>query len=279
MSINQFHFEHEEAVTRNLRATATRTVSEVARDPSGDLFAHLHELQHFGPTRNHGADREFKRFATVNGAVELGAVKELTGVMDLHDVAIGRSCTRTFGNHLVLEARFGSHDAFGSLVLGEECFACSLVGFGSEAVLLVLFSLASLGKVGQSLENRRIVHQEVSGIFVIAFLESLDEEIEVQVDGIAGHQLETSLVTEMGTESVAVLVLFRHQSSLGLRTLAQLVTSGQSKGESACGNKQFFVHLFLFWLDREKNNKILRQKTNCNSILPKEIRILTTVNI
>jgi hypothetical protein len=82
----------------------------------------------------------------------------------------------------------------------------------------------------------------------------------------------------MGTESIAVLVLFRHQSSLGLRTLAQLVTSGQSKGESACGNKQFFVHLFLFWLDREKNNKILRQKTNCNSILPKEIRILTTVN-
>ena len=278
MRVDQFHFENEEAVTRNLRATATRTVSEVARDPCGNLAAHLHELEHFGPTRNHGADREFKRFATVNRAVELGAVEERTGVVNLHDVAIGRSCTRTFGNHLVLEARFGGHDAFGSLVLGEEGFAGSLVGFGSEAVLLVLFSLTGLRKVGQGLENHGVVHQEMSGIAIVTFLESLDEEIEVQVDGVASHKLETSLVTEMGTESIAVLVLIRHQSGLGLRTLAQLVTSGQSKGESACSNKQFFVHLFLFWLVRGKNNKILREKTNCNSILPKEIRILTTVN-
>ena len=248
MSINQFHLENEEAVTRNLRATATRTVCEVARDPSGDLTTHLHELEHFGPARNYGADREFKRFATVDGTVELGSVEERTGVMNLNDVAISRSCARTFGNHLILEARFGDHDAFGSLVLGEECFAGSLVGFGSEAILLVLFCLTGLGKVGESLEDDGIVHQEMSGVFVVAFLESLDKEIEVEVDRIAGYQLETSLVTEMGTESVAILILIGHQSSLGLGTLAKLITASQSKCESTRSNNEFFVHFILFYV-------------------------------
>jgi hypothetical protein len=88
----------------------------------------------------------------------------------------------------------------------------------------------------------------MSGIFVIAFLESLDKEIEVEVDRVAGYQLETSLVTEMGTESIAVLILIGHQSSLGLGTLAQLITASQSKCESTRSNNEFFVHFILFYV-------------------------------
>ena len=136
----------------------------------------------------------------------------------------------------------------GGLVLGEEFFASGLVGFGSEAILSVLFSLTSLRKIGQGLENDGVVHQEMSGIIVVTFLESLDKEIEVEVDRVAGYQLEASLVTEMGTESVAVLILIGHQSSLGLGTLAKLITASQSKCESTRSNNEFFVHFILFYV-------------------------------
>ena len=225
-----------------------RTVSEVARNPSGDLAAHLHELEHFGPTRNHGVDREFKRLATVDRAIELGTVKERTRVVDLDNVGIARNGTGTFGNNLVLKTTGGSHNAFGSLVAGEEGFAGGLVGFGSEAILLHLFGLTVLGEFREGLENDGIVHQESSGIVVVAFLEGLDEEVDVQINGVTGHQLEMGLITKMGTEGIAVLVLFGHQGLFGLGTLAQLITTSHKQGNSACSNNQFSLHknpLFL----------------------------------
>ena len=148
MGINQFHLENESAVARNLRATATGTISEVARNPSGNLLTHLHKLEHFGPARNHGANGELQRFATINGAIKLGAVQQRSSVMNLHHVGIRGGNTRTFGNHLILEATFGSHHAFGGLVLGEESFTLGLVLDSSDAVLPDLFGLAGLGKFG-----------------------------------------------------------------------------------------------------------------------------------
>ena len=242
MRINQFHFENEEAVTRNLRATAVRTVSEVARDPSGHLATNLHELEHFGPARNHSVNREFERLATVNGAVELGAVEERTSVVDLDDVGITRSSTGTFGNHLVLEATFGGDNAFGSLVGSEEGFAGSLVGFGSDAILLDLFGLTILRKLLEGFKDGRVVHQVRGGIFVVAFLEGLDEQVDVEIDGIAGNQLEVGLGAEMGAEGVAVLVLVSNKGLLGGTGLAQLVATGQKQGKSACSNNHFRLH-------------------------------------
>ena len=242
MRINQFHFEHEEAVTRNLRATAVRTVSEVARDPSGHLPTDLHELEHFGPTRNHSVNREFERLTTVNGAVELSAIEERTGIVDLDDIGITRSCTGTFGNHLVLEAAFGRDHAFSSLVGSEECFAGSLVGFGSDAVLSHLFGLTVLRKLLERFENNRIVHQVRGRIFIIAFLERLDEQVNIKIDRITSHQLEMSLTTKMGAEGVAVLFLVRHQGGLGLGTLAKLITTSQKHGNCASRNNHFRLH-------------------------------------
>jgi hypothetical protein len=73
-------------------------------------------------------------------------------------------------------------------------------------------------------------------------LESLDEEVNVQIDGVAGNELEVSLIAEMGTESVAVLFLFGNKGSLGLRALAELVTASQKHGNSASRNNHFCLH-------------------------------------
>ena len=242
MGINQFHLENQHAVAGNLRATTAGTVSEIARNPGGDLLTHLHELEHFGPAGDYGADGELQRFATVNGAVELGAVQESAGVMDLHHVGIGRSHASTFGNHLVLESTFGSHHTFGSLVLGQEGFALGLVFGSGDAILTGLFGLTGLGKFGQCLENGGIGHQVLGAILLVAFHKSLDKEVQIQIDGIAGHQLELGLVSEMGTQGIAILILFGDQSGLGLGALAQLITTCQEQGKSTCSNNHFFIH-------------------------------------
>ena len=242
MRIDQFHFEHEEAVTRNLRATAVRTVSEVARDPCSHLATDLHELEHFGPARNHGVNREFERLATVDRAVELGAVEERTRVVHLDDIGIARGGTGTFGNHLVLEAAFRGDNTFGGLVRSEECFAGSLIGFGSDAILLDLFGLTVGRKLLESFENGGIVHQERSRILVVAFLESLDEQIDIQIDGITGDQLEMGLGTEMGTEGVAVLFLVRYQVLLDGRALAELIATSHEHGDNASSDYHFRFH-------------------------------------
>ena len=249
MGVNQFHFEHQRAVARNLRATTAGAVSQVARNPSGHLLAHLHELEHFGPTRNHGSNGEFKRFATVNRAVELGTVQKRTGVMHLHDIAIGRGSTRTFGNHLVLKAAFRGHHTFGSLVLGKEGFAGSLVVGGGNAILLGLFSLAGLGEFCQGLENGGIGHEVLGAILLVTFNKGLDKEVQIQINGITCHQLELGLITKMGTQGIAILVLFGDQGSLGLGTLAQLITTCQDKCKSTCGNNRFFIHELSFLLN------------------------------
>ena len=242
MGVDQFHFENQHAVTRNLRATATGTVSKVARNPSGDLLTHLHELEHFGPTRNHGADGELQRFTTINGAIELGTVQKRAGIVDLDHVGIGRRYTGTFSNHLVLETTFSGHDAFGSLVLSEESFALGLVLGSSDAILSGLFGLAGLGKFGKGLENGRIGHEILGTILFVAFDKGLNKEVQIQINGITGYKLELGLVTKMGTQGVAILILFGNQGGLGLRALAHLITTCQKQGKGTCSNNHFLIH-------------------------------------
>ena len=164
--------------------------------------------------------------------------------MDLHDIGITRSSARTFGNDLVLEAAFRRHDTFRSLVGSEEGCTGGLAFFVGDAILLGPFFVVLLLEFHQVGEHDGIRHQVLCGILHVAFLESLDEQIDIQVDGIAGHQLEMSLIAKMGAKGIAVPVLIRHQVLLGARSLicAELITTTHEHGDSASCNNQFCLH-------------------------------------
>ena len=164
--------------------------------------------------------------------------------MDLDLVFVRRGCTLTFGNNLVLETALRGHNTFSSLVLSEESFAFGLVLFGSKAVLLHLFGLAVCRKLVERFHDDRVVHQELCRIAIVTFLESLDKEVEVEIDGIASHELEASLVTEMSTESVAVLVLFGHKRGLFCRSRLARFTTRHKHGKGASCNKHFSLHFY-----------------------------------
>ena len=168
--------------------------------------------------------------------------------MHLDHVGITRSSARTFGKHLVLEARSSRHDAFGSLVRLEEGGAFALALFRSDAVLLLSFKLLLLLDVHEGSKHGGVVHQVLARILIETVLESLDKEVKIQFNGIAGHELGVHLVGKVRTEGVAGRILLGNQGGLGRSTLAraQLVTAGHEHGESASGNNQFCFHSVLF---------------------------------
>ena len=168
--------------------------------------------------------------------------------MDLHDIGITRSSTGAFGNNLVLKSAFGRHDAFGSLVLFKEGGVFGLAGFVRNAVLLLHFGLFLLLDVHQGSEHHGIAHEHLAGILAKAVAECLDEHVDIQFKRIASNKLLVDLVCKVGTESIAVRVLFRDQVGLGRSSLARakLVTAGHEHGKSAGSNNQFSFHSFLF---------------------------------
>ena len=164
--------------------------------------------------------------------------------MHLHLVVIRRGCALTFGNDLVLKTALRGHDTFSSLVLGEECFTFGLALFSSEAILSHLFSLTVLRKLVERFHDDGIVHQELCRIAIVAFLESLNKEIQVEINGITSNELETSLVTKMGTKSVAVLVLFSHKRCFFGRCGFARFATRHKHGKSASCNNQFSLHFY-----------------------------------
>ena len=56
VDVNQFDIEQQHGIRRNAAASAVLAVSEVRRNDQLVLGAFAHQLQRFGPTRNHLTD-------------------------------------------------------------------------------------------------------------------------------------------------------------------------------------------------------------------------------
>src|SRR5262249_35450632 len=81
----QFHLEHERGIGRNDASGAARAVAERGRDGELARAADLHALHALVPALDDvaAAEREYERVAAVLARIELRAVGEPAGVVDL----------------------------------------------------------------------------------------------------------------------------------------------------------------------------------------------------
>ena len=126
----------------------------------------------------------------------------------------------------------------------EESFLIGQVLGCDRAILRNFLLLQLLGEVIQNSEHGGIVQQILGAILEIAILEALEKGVKIQVDGITCHELTMSLHTEVCTDSVAIVILFRDQSSLTSAS-ADAITSGEESSTKTDSN-QFFHFLYPF---------------------------------
>src|SRR5579864_727912 len=79
----QFHFEDQSAVGRDLRTGAVGTVGQVGWNGELELISHLHELESLRPTGYDRVQREADRLSTLNRTVEYSAIEQSAVVVHL----------------------------------------------------------------------------------------------------------------------------------------------------------------------------------------------------
>jgi len=104
------YLEDQRGPGRNVVPCSALAVAQLGRQHQLGLTAFVHELQAFGPARDHTVQRKADRLPT-EGRVELGAVDQLAAVVHGHRVA-GAGLT-PFSDDLVtdLQARTRDFDA------------------------------------------------------------------------------------------------------------------------------------------------------------------------
>src|SRR5437763_1687425 len=92
LDLEQLDLEGQLRVGRDDAGRAARPVGQLGRDGQFADAADLHALHALVPALDDlaGAKREAERPAAILAAVELGAVLEPAGVMDLDGIALGR---------------------------------------------------------------------------------------------------------------------------------------------------------------------------------------------
>src|SRR5262249_48451144 len=88
LDLQQFHLKREFGIWRDLVAGPALPITQFRWNDQLAFAARLHAGNPFVPTLDHSplAKREFKRLLAVQAAVELRAVLEPAGVMNLHRV-------------------------------------------------------------------------------------------------------------------------------------------------------------------------------------------------
>ncbi len=82
----EFDFEHERAVGRDLGAGAVLAVSQVRGTLEFELVADFHELESLDPAGDNPGEGKADGLPAFNGAVKNGAVQQCAVVMHLYDV-------------------------------------------------------------------------------------------------------------------------------------------------------------------------------------------------
>ena len=120
VDVEQFNFKNQHLVGTDELTCAAFAVGEGGGNEEFELAADLHELQSFGPSGDHAADRESRGLAALDGAVEHRAVGERSGVVNGDGALFGRFVAAALLEDLVLESGSGGDDVFVLFVSGEE---------------------------------------------------------------------------------------------------------------------------------------------------------------
>ena len=183
---------------RNAVTRATSTIGQLGRDIQTPLGTFLHQLQGFGPTSDHTANREFGRLAALVGAVEDLTGNQRAFVVSANSCTGVRRCTRTGGNNLVLQTGFQGNDTLTLGILGQEINAglCSLrrSGFSSGLHLAL-----------QHLERRlQLCLRHLAGLLLESVLQAGRNQLQRQIGNIAGQQLLAHLTADAVADAFLV---------------------------------------------------------------------------
>ncbi len=236
-------------------------VGQLGRQEELELGANRHQLYAFGPARDNLVEREGCRLATVNGAVELGAIGQSTGVVNLDDVGRFRLGASAHLLDLILQAGFGALHALFLGVGSQELFTFLQIlngiflGFGLGqlvdlgVVLLQYFLDLFVGHlgffaqtIGDPFQDDGVVQLDTQLLLALQGVGNVATHGEA--DGVTGL-LFKALGFSLGRRCrFAGLCL--HLGAIGSRLLVFLASS-QTYGNrrSQQGHLQKFVHQFL----------------------------------
>ena len=236
-------------------------IGQLGRQEELELGTDRHQLHAFGPARDHLVEREGSRLAAIDGAVELGAIGQGTGVVHLDDVGSLGLGAVTHLLDLILQAGFGALHALFLGVGGQVLFTLLQVvhrilvslGLGQLVDLGVVFlqdlldllvSHASFlaQTVGHPLEDDAVVQLDAE---LLLTLQSIgDITTHGEADRIAGL-LFKALGCCLG--SLCRLAGFcLDLCGIGSRLLIFLASSQtHGNGRSQQGHLQKIVHQFL----------------------------------
>src|SRR5690606_9659560 len=136
--LEELDLEDQRLVGADTSAGAAGAIGELGRNEYLPLAAGLHELKRLLPALDDALERKRRRRVTAVGTVELGAVEERAAVVDHHRVIDRGLFTFALGEHLVLQAGVGGHDAFALAVLRQKGLAGGLCVLGPGALGLHL---------------------------------------------------------------------------------------------------------------------------------------------
>src|ERR1700683_4806523 len=104
---NQFHFKNQSLVRADRAAGSARAVGKIGWNVQLPLRPDGHQLQRFGPTRDHAAHGKFGWLAPLVGAVEFRSVDESALIVAHDRVGLGGLRARAGGDNLVLQSARG----------------------------------------------------------------------------------------------------------------------------------------------------------------------------
>ena len=183
---------------RNAVTRTTSAIGQLGRDIQTPLGTFLHQLQGFGPTSDHTANREFGRLAALVGAVEDLTGNQRAFVVSANSCTGVRRCTRTGGNNLVLQTGFQGNDTLTLGILGQEINAglCSLrrSGFSSGLHLAL-----------QHLERcLQLCLRHLAGLLLEGVLQAGRNQLQRQIGNVAGQQLLAHLTADAVADAFLV---------------------------------------------------------------------------